>query len=244
MTRPDRDLTDIELTMYLDGEASAELSAEIEERIKVDPILAQRLTSLEISITILQRAFDPQLLDAPAAPDSLNDVPQPSAVRVLGPVAALVASFALGIVVSDALDQGPPDWVEAVAAYQALYVTDTLNLPGQSAERTAHVMEWAQQELGVDLRPALEIEGLTFKRAQKLAFEGAPLLQMAYLDSNGVPFAFCVTLADEGARLPVAEMSHDLAVSAWTRDGVGYVLVGGADEPRVARLSKGLVTRL
>ena len=94
------------------------------------------------------------------------------------------------------------------------------------------------ETLGVDLRPAKDIEGLMFRRAQMLAIEGKPLVQMAYLDDQGRPFAFCAVLLGDGDEAILSEMNHGLAAASWVEDGVGYVLIGGDDVPGVTALSR------
>jgi len=158
----------------------------------------------------------------------------------------LAASFALGMVVMTAL--GPndstdvasatPDWVETVASYQALYTTETLSGAVQDRTVSSAILARARDELGVDLTGALDIEGLTFKRVQMLAIDGAPLIQMAYLDAEGRPFAFCLTMRDDADQDALSKMSWDLATSSWVEDGVGFVLVGGEDTDRVGEIAQ------
>ena len=92
----------------------------------------------------------------------------------------------------------------------------------------------------MDLRPAVELDGLEFKRAQLLAIEGRPLIQMAYLDAAGQPFAFCAVRLDDADQSILSEMSHGLATASWVNDGVGFVLIGGDDVEAVTALTDGL----
>lgn len=159
---------------------------------------------------------------------------------------AIAASFALGMVMATAL--GPkdstdlasatPGWVETVASYQALYTTETLSGTVQDRTVSSAILARARDELGVDLTGALDIEGLTFKRVQVLAIDGAPLIQMAYLDAEGRPFAFCLTRRDDADQDALSKMSWDLATSSWVEDGVGFVLVGGEDTDRVGEIAQ------
>ncbi|MEL6840821.1 MAG: hypothetical protein AAFP85_16155 [Pseudomonadota bacterium] len=240
MSNSDRVITDDALTAYLDGEADASLTAQIKAALAEDTALATRLETLSIDKTVLQDAFALDALTAPAYQ------PQPSTTqstpRWAFP-AAIAASFAAGLVIMAAL-RPAPTWVDTVASYQALYVTATLSGPTQSPAMAEAVLQEAEDLLGVDLRAATDVAGLQFKRAQVLAIEGEPLIQMAYLDQNGEPFAFCITSGDRATDVAGQMMSHGLATNAWVQDGVGYVLVGGTDLDVVSALSDVLQRQL
>ena len=233
-------ITDDALTAYLDGEADATLVAQIDAALVEDTGLAARLEALSIDKALLQEAFAPDALAAPAyAP------PQPAmqtAPRWAFP-AAIAASFVAGLLIMAAL-RPAPTWVDTVASYQALYVTATLSGPTQTPDRAEAVLQQAEDLLGVDLRAATAVAGLEFKRAQVLAIAGQPLIQMAYLDENGEPFAFCVTGSGQAADVAGQMMSHGLATNAWVQDDVGYVLVGGSDLDAVTALSAGFQRQL
>ena len=241
MSKDQAPLTDAELTAYLDGAADGALHNRIDQALAEDDALAARLEGLTIDMDGLNAAYDLDHLAPPDIPDDLTPASS-GTVRLVWP-AALAASFALGMLAMAAL-RPAPDWVETVASYQALYVTETLSGAAQSPEISQAVLQTAQDTLGVDLQNATKVDGLTFKRAQILAIDGRPLIQMAYLDPRGVPFAFCVTAAETGDSAPRQVMSHDLATSSWVSDGVGFVLLGGTDTRTVADLSVQLRQRL
>ncbi|MEJ6403997.1 anti-sigma factor family protein [Yoonia sp. 2307UL14-13] len=231
MSKENRPVTDEDLTAYLDGAADDALSTRIAAALETDPELAMRHQALTIDLDILRSAYDFDSLRSPAPPENLAAI-KTSLWKI---PAALAATFALGMVAM-ALLRPAPDWVDTVASYQALYVTETLSGPTQPTQKSAAVLGQAKEMLGVDLGAAIDINGLTFKRAQILAIDGQPLIQIAYLDDDGVPFAFCITAASAGGDMRQV-MSHDLATQSWVDNGIGYVLVGGTDLNRVGILS-------
>lgn len=238
MEREAHSFSDEELTAFLDGEAEAGLVAQIEASL---PALEARLAALDLPLETLRAGLDPAHLRAPEmAPLPVAAAPQRFA---MWQPAALAASFALGAFLFSP-SEPEPSWVDAVASYQALYVTETLSGTTQDGEVTQAVLMRAQAALGVDVDAARVLDGLTFKRAQMLAIGGEPLLQMAYLDSEGVPFAFCLTRTDGADKDPVTTVNHNLSTTSWVRDGVGFVLIGGDDDALVQALSVDLVTRL
>lgn len=235
-------ITDEELTAYIDGQADAALSARVNEARAGDTNIAARLDALAAPVDAIKAAYDLDELAPPPFPSKILDRAPGGIRRIVVPL-ALVASFAVGMLVMSAL-RPAPTWVDTVASYHALYVTETLSGATQPSEISDAVLQSAQEALGVDLRPATTLPGLTFKRAQILAIDGQPLLQMAYLDADGLPFAFCVTLPGVADQDYQQRMSHDLATSSWIEDGVGYLLVGGDSFDRMADLSAQLRRQL
>ena len=252
-------VTDEELTAFLDETLSQTDHARIEAALAEDPGLQRRLEGLHLPQGLLSRAYDLAAMDAPQMPAALHaqlgSAPvasaahvaanSPKAPGVLWPL-ALAASFALGMVAMSIMQPDPeaqlasakPGWVDTVASYQALYTTETLAGAAQDPAASRAILARAETLLGVDLTAALDIDGLSFKRVQMLAIDGAPLIQMAYLDDEGQPFAFCLTMRNAQDRDTLTKMSWDLATSSWVEDGVGFVLVGGADETRVGEIAK------
>jgi len=267
MSDKDTCVTDEDLTAFLDEALSEAEHARIEAALEGDPALQRRLEALHLPEGLLSRAYDMAAMEAPQMPAALRaqvaaaatqatsavtkDMPLPKpantnkAPAFLWPM-ALAASFALGMVAMNILQPAPsadlasakPGWVETVASYQALYTTETLSGATQDPETTQAILARAESLLDVDLAPVLDIDGLTFKRVQMLAIDGAPLVQMAYLDEQGRPFAFCLTMRDAENRDALTKMSWDLAASSWIEDGVGFVLVGGEDETRVGEIAQ------
>lgn len=241
MTEFDRSVTDEQLTAYLDDALPSDTRKLVEDALANDPKVQHRLEHLHVPLGLLKQAYDPAAMGAPSMPADLrkkmNVVPTPEAAnsnkapRYFWP-ASLAASFALGMLLITAMRPAghgieQMTWVDTVASYQALYVTETIAGPRQAPDVTERVLARAQSIMGVDLQAALDIEGLTFKRIQMLALDGEPLIQMAYLDQQGRPFAFCLTRQTTGDLDQETRMSFDLAASSWVKDGVGFVLVGG-----------------
>lgn len=238
----DRNLafSDATLTAYLDGELDPQEAAQIARAIKSDPQLADQVAGLMIPMDALRKTMAVETLAAPKMPAHM--LPDGSSARVKPRYwvpAALAASFALGVVLTPLLRPSDDiNWTTAVASYQALYVTETLAAPVQPIAAQSAVLARATTEFGVDLSGALALQDLEFKRAQMLGFDGRPLLQVAYLTQDGTPMALCLISVDGPDQAPVSSVNFDLAGVSWTRDGVGYFLVGGQDTATVTALSE------
>ena len=241
-------ITDETLTAFLDGALDDAEAETVFAALQDDPALADRLAALDLPMEDLRAVMDPITLGAPAMPEGIlaaNDTNAPR--HRLWVPAAIAVAFAAGLAISGVLQRTPQsqaDWVEAVASYQALYVTQTLATPRQSDALTQDVLGRAGAAFEVALDPALEIEGLTFKRAQMLGWNGGDLLQMAYLTADGTPMALCLTRVDSADHGPVTSVSHALAGVNWVQDGIGFYLVGGQDPTLVEALSLDVIAQL
>ncbi|MEM8802663.1 MAG: zf-HC2 domain-containing protein [Pseudomonadota bacterium] len=228
-------ITDEQLTAYLDGELDAAEIARIEAALATSPELTDRLAALDFPVADIRAAFDRTLDEAPAAPP-LPTVQKKTALPWLAAVAAAaVLGFGLGGVV---LRQAAPDWTEVVANYQSLYVTDTLSAPPLAPETQRINVAALSGQLGVDLVPLIDLDEIQFRRAQMLGYEGAPLVQMAYLADDAVPIAICVTPIS-GADTSVTQLRlFGMEAASWTANGHGYLIIGGDDPALIEALAE------
>ena len=82
-----------------------------------------------------------------------------------------------------------------------------------------------------------------FASSRLLSYEGAPLGEIAYVDAHSSPVLFCV-IANGGADTPNHSEKHgDLALSSWSHDGRGYLVIGRLPEEQVAELAQTLQAR-
>ena len=160
-----------------------------------------------------------------------------------------------------------PDWRQAFASYQALYVTETLaqataavdeerqkrlwQSEGVPASRNANLEKQRSSiaavsaRLGLPITPeAVQVSGLDFKRAQLLQFEGRPLAQFAYLDAEGTPISFCATRTGD-ADSPAKTGQYDkLAAVSWSKGGYGFMVIGAAPTAEIQRAASSLATQI
>jgi anti-sigma factor RsiW len=148
--------------------------------------------------------------------------------------ASLVAGVLLGYAVGASdLVRASKDWHVAVADYQALYTRATLAAIAEDRARQQPEVADVAEKLGLPVAlEALQIPGLEFKRAQLLAFDGRPIAQFAYLDTQGNPVAFCVTVAGKGDRAMKPETFGALRAVSWSKNGFGFIVIG-AIEPQI-----------
>ncbi|MEM8794015.1 MAG: hypothetical protein AAGE61_00500 [Pseudomonadota bacterium] len=240
-----RAFSDADLTAYLDGELEDASERELEMALARDPDLVARLEALDFPRDEVKTAFDTLLDKAPPPPSMPRPLRNTGQMRPLLIAASLIVGISIGVLMSSPVTyELTDDWKLAVANYQALYVAETLTPDDPDPEGTGARIAAFSETLGRDLRPALNSVGLTFRRAQILGLNGAPLVQMAYLSEGGVPFAICMTRVDEADYAPMAETLVGLAAAHWVDDGIGFLVIGGGDEAFVENIARDLSARL
>lgn len=238
MTQAHETFSDEDLTAFLDGEAEGDLAARIDAALTSDAELVARLEGLVIPVNDIRAAFALPELAPPPAPE----LPEQSWFQPMAMAASIVLALGIGALGGYSFKSDEPapvvaqkpGWIAAVASYQALYATETLAGKFQAPEQTEATLAGFEGRIGVDLAAATDVQGLDFKRAQILSYNGKPLMQMAYLDDGGVPFALCVIGSGAEARAMKDQIAEGLAASSWVVDGVGYLVIGG-DDPTLTR---------
>jgi anti-sigma factor RsiW len=220
------------------GEGLADAMAELKARApkpRLDDILAQAVAQHEAegdAVVPLRRA--------PFAGLSPRQM-----------IAAAIALFLLGGVANDffrgyqaprVVEQPAPaqreNWRQAVAEYWSLTTPETLAFV-PTPERAADELQLASTRLGIDLAdtPA-RLPGLSFRGAQLFDFHGKPLVQMAFLDPEHGPIAYCVIDNPEKAEIaPTTEELDGFTIVHWAGGGKARLLIGRAPAERLEALA-------
>ncbi|MEM6372442.1 MAG: hypothetical protein AAF727_06650 [Pseudomonadota bacterium] len=243
MTAP-RAFSDEDLTAFLDGEADAALEAEISAALEKDAALADRMAGLDVPMDALRDAFDGMLASAPPMPDLTPAAPKsapapepananrrPSWVLGFGTFGTgLAAGLAMALFTGFGTPEpAPRGWVSFVASYQSLYTTQTLAAIDTSPQEATAQLASISDPIGIDLTSVPDAQGLTFKRAQLLNFNGKPLVQISYLRDDGTPVALCIIPAGPDTQGLSMGAAEGLDVARWNTPGYGFLLIGGAD---------------
>lgn len=245
-------ISDDDLVAYLDGLASEDMAEQIRKTVAENTDLAVRLDGLRIDTNGLRLGFDAVLSEAPAIPvpdgDSFSGTAEPkqsgSRRWQLAAAAALIFAFGLGSGWALKPAAPPANWHKAVADYQALYSTATLTNLALPEDQRALSLSRTSQDLGLILSlDQVTVEGLSFQRAQILAFEGEPLAQLTYLDRSGNPIAFCLmrTGIDEQ---PKNRQIGGMNAVTWARGGMGFILIGPATTETLEAAQKTLAAQI
>lgn len=249
-------VTEADMVRLADGKIEEDRRLVILEQAKHDTSLAARIDVLAKGSPSLEHAFSPLLKTMPPTLEgtirSLADKTHASMAPVVsrrwfGGGIAVAASFVGGAVAGGLLfnrGSSATDWREAVAQYHALYgkaTTERLNPTPEERDRDLSVVSQAlgQSLLGIEkTAPAF-----TFKRAQVLEFEGAPLIQIVFETANRIPVAFCLKKSRQISRPVETESRHGMALSAWTREGMDELVVAKLPVEEIKVLAELLASR-
>ena len=135
--------------------------------------------------------------------------------------------------------QAEKSWMVRVAEYQKLYVRDTVNnvnlTPDEQVANAARLSDRLGHQV---VPPDLKDQDLTFKRGQILDFDGSPIVQLVYLPDEGKPIALCIIATDKADHGPQDGAAEGLNFTHWAEDGLGYILIGEADQGRIRAMAE------
>lgn len=239
------DISDETLTAYLDAALDDADMERVSQALAQDPALSARLDALSVPVGDLRSAFDTMLRDVP---DDIVPVQPPQAqhsklMLAAAACALLALGTVLGITVAKPKQTLAGNWQEYVAAYQALYVEDTLNVVDQTTAEKQAQLARVSSRLGRPLDAATDVPGFDFKRAQVLGYKGNPLVQMAYLTDDNVPMALCIIKSSDKDVLTTMRL-EGLEAAGWSDGTFAYLLIGGDNPNQIEAAAKHLKARL
>ena len=225
------DVTDAEIVAFLDDALPTEDQARIALAATTNPDVAQRIEALSVDRDQLVGAFEELLSTAPTLPVTQPPANKPAAPAKWWQAAAAIALLAIGIGIGTQLPKDDAtDWHMAVADYQVLYATETLTGMELTQDQRWGSLAKTSATLGLDLdREDVTLTGLQFRRAQLLSHQGAPLAQLAFLDTNGDAIAFCFTRTNGPDTDAEPTTLAGLNAITWQKKGIGFILIGGDD---------------
>ena len=237
--------TDEELTAYLDHEIDPAIADTISLALETDVALQQRIQKLDTLTNNISIAFDGLLASAPAMPE-MSKMAAPksrTAIVTWGRTAGIAAALAIGVMTGyfsfGQERRSSEGWMDYVAAYQALYINETLSSVDISDEEKTAQLTKLGQMLKRDLSSAQRPDEIEFRRAQLLGFQDKPLVQMAFLSRAGTPIALCVIKVTGSAETtPELTTLEGMSASHWTKEGYSFLLIGGKDEGLIEREAK------
>jgi anti-sigma factor RsiW len=249
-------MTDDEaLVALIDNELDEATRANLLARLAPDEALRGRLAALRQSRAQIVAAYDSLLEQAPLMRlrASLPPLDNALARAPRRPFSGrdLAAGIAVGLLLGAAAAVGfglsekeEADWRGEVVEYMQLYTPDTFASLNPDAALAALELKGVGDKVGVALTPVnTAVKDLRFRVAFTLAYDGAPLAEVAYTDAKGEAAAFCV-IANGAKTLSLRTEARDgLSYAAWSKDGKSYMLVGRMPEAQIAELARPLESR-
>ena len=116
----------------------------------------------------------------------------------------------------------------------------------QTPDQQQSGLDLVSGALGLQLDPAkIAVEGLRFKRAQLLEWNGAPLAQIVYLDAEDRPIAFCIRQASVGGPEGLTDASMlGMAATTWQSGEYGFIVIGPAEQEKIRKAADQLSRNL
>lgn len=245
--------TDDMLRAYLRGELEPTLAGALEQDLADDAELQHRLAGLEDLAAPVRAAFQ----GIPAEERLAASVKRSRSTisgdwsgnwgrGAVGAICGLIVGAILAVSAQHFRETDPSvmtDWRDQVAAYQVLYVPDTLEVIDPAPSALASQFKRAETKLSLPLHLDVlaALPGMTLRRAQVLGFNGTPVVQIAFSGPDGVPFAFCVTRRDPNARsAPQTGFRSGLASASWQSASHAFLIIGGQDADLLASLARQL----
>lgn len=228
-----KNFTDEQLVAFLDGEFDHTPVEEIKAVLAHSDELNARLKQLTLNKSAMSDAFDALSQTAPHYEDimGVEETAGPaSSVNFMKIAAVALIALGVGFFASSIIKQGKlENWHEYVAAYQALYATDTLAHVNSTHLATEKELKRVTTRLNTEISVAdLQIdEGLQYKRGQILEYQGRPLVQLAFLASDGAPVALCIMKSQSSDASGIGLQEMENMQSAYWSDGkLDYFLIG------------------
>jgi len=254
------------LVAFLDKALDPAAGERLGARLAGDAELRARLEALDAGGLAFQPAFA-ALLDA-APLDRLRaslDVAEASGrrSRTIGEwvnlaTRAVIASVAIVLFLAGFLvgrfapvwplaQQEQPDrddWLRAVARYMSLYTVDTFALSPADPTVQSAELGAVGAKVGAPLTPErVAVADLTFKRAEILSYDNAPVAELAYLDPISGPALFCI-IADARPDAPISRSTmQGFATASWAHGGRGFIVIGRLAPQKVAEIAGDLAGR-
>ncbi len=247
------------LVAFLDGELTPAEQRALTKRLADDPALSARLdrlaeggagidAAMDALIkaapqpaldAILQRALAsvPQQAAPPAAPPRRRFVfawrPQLVAAAAVIAVAILAVGLGFGLGARNDGARAAEGWHQAVAEYWSLTTAATLALE-PSADLATRQLALAGAALTLPLTPSgVALDGVSFRGAQLYEFNGKPLVQIAYLDPDYGPIAYCMIRNGAADKALDTTEIGGFAVVRWSADGLSRMMIGHAPPERL-----------
>jgi anti-sigma factor RsiW len=159
-------------------------------------------------------------------------------------VGFLAAGIAVWAVLTYAPQEEREDWRTAVVEYMQLYTNETFALEDTALSLEEKKLSAIGEKLKLRLKPeTLAIPGLRFSAAQLLEYDGAPLAEIVYVNSQGAPVLFCIISGAGPDSRTQSETRGDLSLTSWSNGGRGYLVIGRLPGHEIAELAQTLQRR-
>jgi anti-sigma factor RsiW len=246
MTGPEtHKIADWALQAYVDGEAAAELRAEVEATLAEDRDAAETVAALRQQKQMIKDAYA-SVLSEPIPPEimvSLRRRPSrpglPFAVMAAS-LALLIAGGALGWFAAHRPGSMEAETLarDALTAHE-IYAQEIRHPVEVGADESDHLASWLSKRLGHAFKiPDLNKEGYTLLGGRLLAAEGRPAAQLMYEDQakRRITLFLISNPGNSDAAIRI-EQEGPLSACYWLDGPLGFAVAGELDRDRMMQLA-------
>ncbi|MDQ0394508.1 anti-sigma factor family protein [Labrys monachus] len=141
--------------------------------------------------------------------------------------------------VQNGAQEGADAWRSAVAQYWGLTTSQTLVAMQHDAAATDRDLATATAKLGFPLTPdKVALPAQDLKRVELFHYDGAPLVEIAYLDELTGPLGFCIYANKPGTPAPpTLEQRRGFNIVHWSDAQRSYMLIGNGPEEIMQKIA-------
>jgi len=241
-----QNIEDWALHAYVDGEAPADLRAEIEMRMTQDAELAAVVEGWRNQKRLIREFYDPVLSEP--LPPQLTAIHKPSFTNRIHPLAAMAAALML------LLFGGVAGWfaahraislhsdtlvADALMAHK-VYTAEVRHPVEVGASESDHLATWLSKRIGHSFKiPDLTGEGYALLGGRLLVAGTQPAAQLMYEDqSKRRVTLFLVANADNTETAIRIEQRGALSACYWLDGPLGFAVAGELDRDRIMELAR------
>ncbi len=239
-------IDDWALHAYVDNEVSAEQRAEIEQHMRTDPELAQKVDAWRRQRELLKQAYDGVMGET--LPPSLAATLRTGGSLAARPYLAMAAAIALVLL------GGLAGWFmaqqsqrldvadiarDALFAHQ-VYSAEIRHPVEVKADDKAHLQTWLSKRVGTPFTvPDLTVEGYTLLGGRLLALGGKPAALLMYEDIEANRISILLTSQDVDSETALHVEQRGKLVACYWRDGkLGFAVAGDMARDPMMKLAK------
>ena len=234
------------LHAYVDNEVSAEQRTEIEQHLRADPELAQKVDAWRRQRELLKQTYDGVLGEA--LPPCLAATLRTGGSLAARPYLAMAAAIALLLLGGlagwfMAESQGQLDVADiardALFAHQ-VYSAEVRHPVEVKADEQAHLQAWLSKRVGTPFTvPNLTAEGYTLLGGRLLALGGKPAAMLMYEDAKANRISILLTSQDADTETALHVEQRGKLIACYWRDGkLAFAVAGGMDREPMMKLAK------
>ena len=229
------------LVGYADGELDAATTTEVEAYLVANPEAEKTLALHRETTALLRAAFAESLyVTGPTTIAPPTWARRPALRTWLAMAAAImlaVMGYSIGVIWPDPLGSNRSRMLTEVAEYHAVYSRETVHLVEVPAGQIDHLKAWLGRRVNGNLAvPDFSAAGLTFAGGRMVVVNGAPVAELMYTRTSGLPIGFCMFWHDATPSPITVERRKKQHLATWDDGKHGYIVVGEAERDLIRTL--------